>query len=187
MQRLPAINPTGATGRAKSLLDAVQAKLGVTPNMASTMANSPAVLDAYLGFSGGLAKGELSTQLREQIALVVAETNACEYCLAAHSALGKSVGLAQTAILESRRGEDDDPRTAAALSFSVRVVRERGRVTDEDVAALRHAGYGDGEIAEIVANVALNVFTNYFNHVAGTEVDFPAAPDLAARASCQCS
>lgn len=187
MQRLPAINPAVATGKAKSLLDAVQATLGVTPNMARTMANSPAVLEAYLGFSGGLAKGELSPQLREQIALVVAEANACGYCLAVHSALGKSAGLADAAILESRRGGADDPRTAAALEFSARIVRERGRVTDADLAALRRAGCTDGAIAEIVAHVALNVFTNYFNHVAGTDVDFPAAPDLAASAACRCS
>jgi uncharacterized peroxidase-related enzyme len=187
MQRLPAIDPATATGKAKILLDGVQAKLGLTPNIARTMANSPAALDAYLGFSGGLAKGALSAKLREQIALVVAEANGCGYCLAVHTTLGKSQGLTDSEMLDSRQGGAGDPRIAAALGFARKVVRERAQVTDEDVAALRHVGYSNGEIAEIVANVALNVFTNYFNHVAGTEVDFPTAPELSASASCSCS
>ncbi|MEW6542237.1 MAG: carboxymuconolactone decarboxylase family protein [Nitrospirota bacterium] len=186
MQRLPAIDPAVATGKAKTLLDGVQAKLGLMPNITRTMSNSPAVLDAYLGFSGGLAKGALPAKLREQIALVVAEANGCGYCLAVHTAIGKAQGLTDSEMLDSRRGGAEDLKTAAALGFAGKVVRERARVTDQDVAALRHVGYGDGEIAEIVANVALNVFTNYFNHVAGTEVDFPAVPALSAGASCSC-
>lgn len=184
MQRLPAIDPAVATGKTKTLLDGVQAKLGLTPNIARTMANSPAVLDAYLGFSGGLAKGELSAKVREQIALVVSEANTCGYCLAVHTTLGKAHGLTDSEMLDSRCGGAEDPRTAAALGFARKVVRERAQVAGEDVAALRHIGYSDGEIAEIVANVALNMFTNYFNHIAGTDIDFPAAPELSASASC---
>ncbi len=173
MQRLQAINPKTANGKAKTLLDGVQAKLGVTPNLMRTLANSPAVLEAYLSFGGALAKGELTA-------------NACGYCLAAHTAIGKSVGLSNEAVLDARRSEAGEPKDAAALRFVRKVVRERGQVTDADVTELRRAGYGDGEIAEIVANVALNVFTNYFNHVAGTEVDFPAVPEPSVGASCGC-
>jgi uncharacterized peroxidase-related enzyme len=173
MPRLRAINPDDAHGRAKDLLQGVHARLGMTPNMMRTMANAPAVLDAYLAFSGALARGSLSTRLREQIALTVAEANGCGYCLAAHSALGKAAGLSEEAMQDSRRGIASDSRASAALRFARRVVEERGWVTDADLGQVRRAEFTDGEIAEIVANVAVNLFTNYFNHVVDTDVDFP--------------
>ena len=173
MPRLEAIDPKTANGKAKELLDGVQAKLGATPNLFRTMANAPAVLEGYLDFSGALAKGSLSAKLREQIALTVAQTNSCDYCLSAHSAVGKMVGLSEQELLDSRQGQSPDNRTDAALRFARKVVSERGWVSNEDVAKLRQAGFDGGEIAEIVANVAINLFTNYFNHIAGTEVDFP--------------
>jgi uncharacterized peroxidase-related enzyme len=178
MQRIKAIESQMATGKVKELLDAVQSKLGLTPNSVRTMASSPAVLEAYLNFGAAVAKGVLSAKLREQIALVVAETNQCDYCLAAHTAIGSQIGLSEEAILGSRRGLAGNSRDAAVLQFAREVVKARGAVKDKDVDHLRTVGIGDGEIAEIMANVALNLFTNYFNHVAGTEVDFPPAPAL---------
>jgi uncharacterized peroxidase-related enzyme len=178
MSRLTNINPDQATGKAKELLDGVQAKLGMTPNMMRAMAASPAVLDAYLQFSGALGKGGLSAKVREQIALAVGQANRCEYCLAAHSAIGKMVGLTAEQIGDSRIGTAVDARTAATLRLSQRIVETRGVVTDADLAAARGADLNDGAIAEIVANVALNIFTNYFNHVAATDVDFPRAEPL---------
>jgi uncharacterized peroxidase-related enzyme len=178
MQRIKAIDPQSASGRVKELLDAVQAKLGLTPNIVRTMASSPAVLEAYLNFGGAVAKGALSAKLREQIALVVAEANQCGYCLAAHTAIGRIVGLSDEAIVDSRRGDAGNSRDAIILQFAREVVKARGMVRDKDVGYLLGAGISEGEIAEIVANVALNLFTNYFNHVAGTEVDFPVAPVL---------
>jgi uncharacterized peroxidase-related enzyme len=174
--RIRAIHPSDADGKAKQLLDGVQARLGMAPNLMRAMANAPAVLEAYLGFSGALAKGVLPAALREQIALTVAEVNGCAYCLAAHSALGRSAGLSDEAIRDSRNGASPDRKTEAALRFARQVVERRGRVSDDDVARIRRAGHADAEIAEIVANVAVNLFTNYFNHVAETEVDFPPAP-----------
>lgn len=179
MPRLQAVNPETASGKAKDLLDGVRSKLGKTPNLLRTMANSPAVLEAYLGFSGALQGGLLSSRLREQMALAVSEANGCEYCLAAHSALGKTVGLSEEDILDSRHGASSDSEVDVALRFARRVAENRGLVSDGDLERLRRAGYGDGEIAEIVAHVALNIFTNYFNHVAETEVDFPSVPKLA--------
>ena len=144
------------------------------------MANSPAVANAYLGFSQSLSTGLLPARLREQIALVVGETNGCDYCLATHTALGKGAGLSEQETCDARRAIATDDKVRVALVFARKVVSDQGNVSDEDVYQVRGAGYTDGEIAEIVANVALNIFTNYFNHVAGTEVDFPAAPELAA-------
>lgn len=181
MSRLQAINPEQATGQAKRLLDGVQSKLGFAPNIMRTMANSPAVLQGYLDFSNALSKGTLSPKFREQIALAVSEINDCQYCLAAHSAIGRSVGLSEEAIEDSRRGESPDTKEATALGFTRKVVVDRGWVSNEEVAKLRKVGFTEGDIAEIIANIALISFTNYFNHVAETEVDFPAVSKLEAR------
>jgi len=172
-QRLSAVDPTTATGKTKDLLTAVHAALGLTPNMMRTMANSPVVLEGYLNFSAALGKGALRPALREQIALAVAEANECDYCLSAHSALGKMAGLKDDQIAESREAASADPRTDAALKFAAAVVAARGAVTDAQFAKVREAGFTEGEVAEILAHVALNVFTNYFNKAARTLVDFP--------------
>ncbi|MBX9623315.1 MAG: carboxymuconolactone decarboxylase family protein [Gemmataceae bacterium] len=179
MTRITPIDLQAAEGRAKELLDAVKGKLGMVPNMTRAMAASPAVLDAYVGFSGALARGVLSPGVREQLALVVGETNHCDYCVAAHTALGKRAGLSDQDILDGRRGAAADPKAAALVRFARAVVDKRGQVDDADLAAVREAGAGDAEVAEVVAHVALNVFTNYFNTVAGTPIDFPKAPALA--------
>ena len=173
MQRINQIDPTTATGKQKELLDAVKAKVGRVPNLMKTFATSPAALEAYLSFSGALGDGLLNAKLREQIALTVAEANACEYCLSAHTAIGKMVGLNESEIVSGRRASSADSTTNAALTFAHQIVVKRGQVDDADVAGVRAAGFGDGEITEIVSNVALNIFTNYFNHVAQTVVDFP--------------
>lgn len=174
MNRIQAIDPKTATGKAKELLDAVQSKLGMTPNMMRAMANSPAVLDAYLQFSGSLGTGTLSAKVREQIALAVGQTNGCDYCLAAHSAIGKMVGLTPEQIADSRRATAVDGKTGAILNLSKAIVEKRGLLSNDDLATARSGGLDDAAIAETVANVALNIFTNYFNHVAETVVDFPA-------------
>ncbi|HND21846.1 MAG TPA: carboxymuconolactone decarboxylase family protein [Acidobacteriota bacterium] len=181
MSRLQAIDPQTATGKAKELLDGVQAKLGVTPNLMRTLANSPAVLEAYLNFSGTLAKGKLGAKVREQIALVVADTNQCEYCLAAHSYIGKSTGLTPEAIADSRRATSSDAKTSAILTFAQKLVINRGIISDRELELVKEAGITEGEIAEIIGAVALNIFTNYVNHVAQTEVDFPKVELAASR------
>ena len=173
MARLPVVDPAQTTGKAKQLLDAVQAKLKITPNMTRVMANSPAVLEAYLNFNEALSKGSLSAKLRELISLVVAEANNCEYCLSAHTAIGKMVGLQDDEILAGLKLNSGDPKIDAALRFAHEIVVRRGQLDTSDVEAVRKAGFSDGEIAEIIANTAVNIFTNYFNNVAGVEVDFP--------------
>ncbi len=178
MARLNTVDPTRAEGKAKTLLDAVKSKMGVVPNLTKVMANSPAVLEAYLGFAGALAGGALPAKLKELLALDVGQANGCEYCLSAHSLLGKRAGLTDDQIISGRKGTSEDPKTAAALSFARKLIAARGRATDADLAAVRDAGYTDGEIAEIVGHVALNTLTNYLNNVAETEIDFPKAPPI---------
>ena len=170
--RLNAIQNDAATGKAKELLDAVQSKLGMTPNLMKTFANSPAALEGYLNLNEALSS-TLSAKLREQISIAVANENSCRYCLSAHTAIGKMTGLSEAEVAAARLGDSGDAKAKAALRFAKRVLAERGSVTDEDVNAVREAGFDDSEITEIVANVGLNVLTNYFNNVARTEIDFP--------------
>jgi uncharacterized peroxidase-related enzyme len=169
MYRIQAVDPSTATGKAKELLDAVKGKLGLVPNMTRVMAASPAVLESYLAFSGALAGGLLDARTREQLALLTAQQNHCDYCLSAHTAIGKMVGLNHDQIAASRAGDGSSPRTTAALTFA----KTKGQVGEAELAAVRNAGFSEGEIAEIIAHVALNVFTNYFNVAADVEIDFP--------------
>ncbi len=178
MSRISPIAPESAVGKAKVLIDAVKGKLGMVPNIARALANSPAALEGYLSMSSALSQGKFSAQLREQIALAVAQANGCNYCLAAHSAVGKMVGLTAEQIMDSRRGSAIDPKSDGVVRFARQIVDKRGLVTDSDVANARQAGLDDSAITEVVANVALNIFTNYFNHVAETDIDFPKVEPL---------
>ena len=180
MARIQPVQVDNANPKTAQLLQSVEKKMGSVPNLISTLANSPAAAQAYLGFAQALAGGSLSAPLREQISLAVGQRNDCDYCVAAHSFLGHKAGLGEEDILDARRGTASDEKAAAALEFARKIVENRGWVSDEDVEEVRRAEFTEGEIAEIVANVALNIFTNYFNHVAGTEVDFPVVPALAA-------
>ncbi len=173
MSRFKPVDPAAATGRTKELLDAVKQKFGMVPNITRLMANSPQVLEGYLGFSGALAGGRLDPQLRERIAIAVASANGCDYCLSAHTAGGRMVGLSQEELTAAQQGQSSGERETVALRFATKIVRERGWVADKDVNGLRQAGFDDGEIVEIIAVTVLNIFTNYFNHVAETEIDFP--------------
>ncbi|WP_250006623.1 carboxymuconolactone decarboxylase family protein [Actinoplanes sp. M2I2] len=175
MSRLATVDPATAEPQARALLGKVERALGVTPNMMRAMASSPAVLDAYLQFSGALSKGRLPGRVQEQIALVAAVENDCDYCLAAHTVLGAKAGVSDDDLVAGRKAQASDPKAEAALTFAKAVIATKGFVADEDLDAVRQAGYGDGEIGEIVAAVALNTFTNYFNSVGRTTLDFPPA------------
>lgn len=180
MKRITPINLETAQGRTRELLDTIKARLGIVPNMTRAMAVSPAVLEAYVGFIGALSHGVLPARIREQLALDVGEANQCNYCVSAHSALGKRTGLSDQDVLDSRRGASADPKAGVLLRFARTILEKKGVIDDEDIAVVREAGYGDAEIAEVVAHVGLNVFTNYFNNVAATTLDFPRAPAIAA-------
>jgi uncharacterized peroxidase-related enzyme len=173
MSRLQSIDPSIATGKAKELLDAVKGKLGIVPNMTRVMATSPVVLESYLNFSGALAGGLLDAKTREELALLTAQENICDYCLSAHTAIGKMVGLKKEEIIASRQGNGNNPKTTAALTLAKQVLDAKGQITEAELAVVREAGFSDGEIAEIIAHVALNVFTNYFNIATDVEIDFP--------------
>jgi uncharacterized peroxidase-related enzyme len=178
MSRIPTPATIDATpAAAQPLLEAVKKQIGSVPNLFRLTATSPAALEGYLGLNGALAKGALNAATRERIALAVAQINNCGYCLAAHTYIGKNVAkLGDAEIAASRAGHSSDAKADAAVRFAVMVTKARGAVSDEDVAAVRAAGYSDAEIVEIVAHVALNTLTNYINEVFQTAVDFPAVP-----------
>lgn len=170
-----------APAAAQPLLEGVKKMLGSVPNLFRIAANSPAALEGYLGLNGALAKGSLKPQTRERIALAVAQFNGCDYCLSAHTYLGKNLAkLDDAEIAANRRGASNDPQADAAVRFAVKLVRDRGQVTDADVSAVRMAGYSEAEIVEIVAHVALNTLTNYLNEALGTPIDFPVVSARAA-------
>jgi uncharacterized peroxidase-related enzyme len=163
-----------APAASQPLLEAVKKQLGVVPNLFRLVGNSPAALQGYLGLSGALGKGALPAATRERIALAVAEINGCDYCLSAHTYLGKNLAkLDEAEIAANRNGASNDPKADAAVRFAAKVARERGHVNDEDLRAVKLAGYDDAQLIEIVQHVALNTWTNYINTVAETDIDFP--------------
>jgi uncharacterized peroxidase-related enzyme len=170
-----------APAASQPLLEGVKKMLGSVPNLFRMTATSPAALEGYLGLNGALAKGSLTPQTRERIALAVAQINGCAYCLSAHTYLGKNLAkLDEAEIAANRAGGSSDPKADVAVRFAVKLVRERGKVSDADVSAMSMAGYSDAEIVEVVAHVALNTLTNYLNEAFGTPVDFPAVSATAA-------
>jgi uncharacterized peroxidase-related enzyme len=183
MSRIPPVDPSVTAGKVQALLDSLQKSLGAVPNLYRVVAQSPSALEGVLGLTGALARGRLGARLREQIALTVAEVNACDYCLSAHTALGRGLRLSDAELDLARQARASDARDEAALRFAARVLERRGRVDDAELAEVRRAGFDDGQIVEIVANTVLNVFTNYLNQVAGTEIDFPVVRTSAPRAA----
>ncbi|GAB4181439.1 MAG: carboxymuconolactone decarboxylase family protein [Terrimicrobiaceae bacterium] len=177
--RIRPVNPANADARQRELLENVKKSVGAVPNLIGALAHSTAAAQAYLAFSKALAGGLLDPALRERLALAVGESNHCRYCVSAHSALGRKAGLDDAEIESARRGISKDAKVTAALRFARRVLETRGQIDAADLDTVRAAGYSEGEVAELVAHVALNFFTNSFNHIAGTEIDFPLAPELA--------
>ncbi len=173
MPRLTAVDPAHAEGKAKALLDGVQKTLGMTPNLLRTLANAPAALEAYLSFGQALGRGSLDAKTREAIALTVAGENGCDYCASAHTAVGARLGVPSDELRANLEGRSGDAKLGAILRFARAVVVKRGGVSDADLAEARAAGLDDGRITEVIAAVAANIFTNYVNHVARAEVDFP--------------
>lgn len=175
MTRITSIDPTIAVHRAQELLVATKAQLGRIPNLYASMAHSPAALDGYLAFRGALGKGVLSIPMRERIALLTAAINDCGYCVSAHTLRGSKAGLSESELAATQKSQSEDMKIMAALQFVEILLQRRGLIADEDFAKMKSAGWSDEEIGEIVAHIALNVFSNYFNHVAAPELDFPSA------------
>jgi len=178
LSRLPLVDRPLATGSLKTVLDGVQKQLGGVPNFLLALANSPPALEGVLALSGKLGAGALDPKIAERVALVLAETNSCDYCVSAHSSLADRVGLDEEEILAARRGGSSDAKADAAVRFAKSVVENRGDVTTAELGALRDVGFSEGEIIEIIAHVGLNTLNNYIGRIGQIEIDFPKAPAL---------
>jgi len=180
MQRIHSVEPHQAPGRTRELLETVEKAFGTVPNVAKVMANSPAVLDSFLALGTAMGGAKIGGKLHHQIKLATSEANTCDYCNSILAHLGKQGGISANEILDGRKSSSSDSRTDAALKFASSVLDTRDKVGDDEVQAVREAGFSDGEIVEIVASVVVGCFTNFLNNVADTTLDIPRAEPLQA-------
>ena len=173
MSRFTIPTRDSAPSASQPILDAVNAQLGVIPNLFRLVAQSPAALAGMTGLSGALGK-TLDVKTRERIAIATAEVNGCDYCLSAHNYLGLNLAkISPEEIALNRKGASGDAKADAAVRFAAKVAQTRGKVGAEDLAAVRKARYSDAQIIDVIATVGENFLTNLFNNVAQTEIDFP--------------
>ena len=173
MARIQPVNRNEASDQLAQTFDGIKAKIGVVPNSFATFAQSPAVLNAYLAFSQALTQSILNAKQREVLALAIGQANSCQYCVSAHTLLGKGAGLTPDEIKAARIGVSDDQLNDALAKLAIKVVNQRGVLSDADLNEARSKGVGDPLIVEVIAHVALNTLTNYTNHIAATDIDFP--------------
>ncbi|HEY4547455.1 MAG TPA: peroxidase-related enzyme [Pedomonas sp.] len=173
MSRITAVTNDTASPEQQALFNAIQAQLGIVPNFLKVLANSPAALRAFLGLHGIVAEGSLDPQTRERIALALAQENACEYCLSAHTAIGREAGLTNDEMDANRAGTSRDARAAAAVAFARALADNMGDVTNAELLAIHSAGYSDAEIVEIITHVGMNILTNILGRASRVEIDFP--------------
>ena len=174
--RIAPVDPKAATGRAKELFEGPLK--GKEFNIFRSMAASPAALECYTALSGTLAKGALGAKEREVVQLTLGQANNCDYCVAAHTVIGKGAGLTEDQTIEARRGSMKDAKLNALAKFTLALHEKKGFVSDADFAAFTSAGYTPAHAAEVLANYTLALYTNYFNHMNNTPIDFPAAPKI---------
>ncbi len=180
MSRITKITDENANPAAEALFSAIKGKVGMVPNLYRVVANQPAALSGLLQLNEELGKGVFDAKTREAISLTVAGANNCDYCASAHSAISQSMKVEPAEISSRLQGRSSDPKLDAILGFSSAIVEKRGLVSDEDLTTARNAGLNDSDIVETIANVVANIFTNYVNHIAQTEIDFPVVHTKAA-------
>lgn len=173
MSRIQSITYETANAEQKALFDAIQGKLGMVPNFLKIFANSPAALRAFLGIHSIAGEGSLDAQTRERIALTVAQQNTCDYCLSAHTAIGRKAGLHNDEIAANRAGNSHDTKAAIAIKFSRALVENYGDVTTADIVEMRSAGYNDADIVEVITHVGMNILTNMIGKASQVDIDFP--------------
>ena len=173
MSRINVVERDQANPAQAELLDAIQSQLGMVPNFLKVLANSPDALRAFLGLHGIAGEGSLDPQTRERIALAVAQQNSCEYCVSAHTAIGRKAGLSAGEIEANRAGTSQVEKAAAAVKFARALVEHSGEITTAELLAVRNAGYREAEIVEIITHVGMNILTNLIGKASRVEIDFP--------------
>lgn len=178
MSRISQVTEQEASEELKLIQEQIKKKMGRIPNIFLHMGHSPAALKGYLATSEIAGKTSLPPKLREEIALVVAESNQCHYCLSAHSAIAKMQGLSEQQINMARKGSSGDPKESAILHFAKQIVEKRGKVSAQEVEEVKKSGVSEKEIVEIIFLVTTDMFTNYFNLIVDPQNDFPEAQPL---------
>ncbi len=173
MARLTQIDDASADAETAAIFGVIRSKIGMVPNLYRVAANQPAALRALLGANDEISKGGFDARTREAIALTVAGRNGCDYCASAHGMIAKSLKVEEGSISDYLSGRASDPRLDAILRLAAVVLETRGKVSDEALEKARLAGLSEADVVETVGNVVVNIFTNYLNHVADTDVDFP--------------
>ena len=173
MSRINVVTTDTANAEQHALLDAIQSQLGMVPNFLKVFANSPAALRAFLGLHGIAGEGSLDAATRERIALALAEQNACEYCLSAHTAIGRKAGLNGDEIDANRAGTSQDAKAAVAVKFARSLVANKGEVATAELLEMRNAGYSESDIVEVITHVGMNFLTNILGKASRVEIDFP--------------
>lgn len=173
MSRIAIIDNTNANAEQQALLDTIQGQLGMVPNFLKVFANSPVALRAFLGLHSVAGAGSLDHQTRERIALALAQQNGCEYCVSAHTAIGRKSGLTGDEISAARHGTSEDAQTAIAVKFATSLMEKKGDVSAIEIAQLRSAGFTDSDIVEIITHVGMNFLTNILGKASKVEIDFP--------------
>ncbi|MCC7309800.1 MAG: peroxidase-related enzyme [Sulfuritalea sp.] len=173
MARINLVTNESANAEQKALLDAIQSQLGMVPNFLKVFANSPEALKAFLGLHGIANAGSLDPQTRERIALALAQQNSCEYCLSAHSAIGRKAGLDNAEIAANRTGTSQDAKAAVAVKFARSLVEHTGEVTTAELLEMRNAGYSEADIVEVITHVGMNILTNILGKAGRVDIDFP--------------
>lgn len=178
MSKLKTLSKENASKESKEIFENLESKLGFVPNVYATIGNSAKALSATLSIGQTLQGGAFSGKETEAIALAVAQANDCGYCLAAHTAVGKMQGLTDDQTVEIRNGEIADKKLKALTDLAKAITEMRGYPKDELIEKFYDAGYSQTAFAELIVLVGLNTITNYTNHIAETEIDFPKAPAL---------
>ena len=173
MARINIVTAESANPEQTSLYTAIQAQLGMVPNFLKVFANSPAALRAFLGLHGIAGEGSLDPQTRERIALALAQHNSCEYCLSAHTAIGRKAGLDGAEIEANRAGSSQDAKAAVAVKFARSLVAHTGDVTTAELLEMREAGYSESDIVEVITHVGMNLLTNLLGKAGRVDIDFP--------------
>jgi uncharacterized peroxidase-related enzyme len=173
MARINLVTDGSASPEQKALFDAIHAQLGMVPNFLKAFANSPAALKAFLGLHGIANDGSLDPQTRERIALALAQQNTCEYCLSAHTAIGRKAGLDGAEMDANRSGTSQDEKAAVAVRFARSLVTHMGEITTDELLEMRDAGYSESDIVEVITHVGMNILTNLLGKAGRIDIDFP--------------
>ena len=180
MTRIPTHTVSDAPERSQEIAARFEKRMGKLMNIHAGMAHSPAVIGAYEGITTALATlGTFDARTKETIALAVGNENGCDYCQSAHTISAKRAGLSEEETIAIRADRIDfDPRLASIATVTREAARNTGTVTDEAWQAALDAGWSEAQLSEAFAHVAANLFTNYFNHYAGIQLDAPPAPAI---------